>query len=78
MIVNLVTFKVVSELDDVFGQFYFKLVVMVTDDGVEIKDPFDYEMDTKDLIAVAYWCYLYIFLVFSKNFFNMLSIVYPN
>jgi hypothetical protein len=53
MIVNLVTFKVISELDDIFGEFYLKQVVMVTDDGVGIEDPLDYEMDTKDLIAVS-------------------------
>lgn len=51
MILNLVTFKVIAELDDIFGDFYLTLVVKKTDDGSILEDDLlDYEeLNTQDL-----------------------------
>jgi len=72
-------FKVIAELDDIFGNFYTKMIVLVTDDGAFIEDLFDFEeLETKDLRAVSYWCFFLMYLYFSQIIFNILADIYPN
>jgi len=79
MIINLVTFKVIAELDDMLGYFYLKMIVLVTDDGAVLENLMDYEeLETKDLRAVSYWCFFMMYLYFSHIVLNIVRDVYPN
>jgi hypothetical protein len=55
-----------------FGQYYLKLVVKVTDDGTNLDDLLDYEeWDRIDLQSDSYWCIVIIFMILMQEIFGI-------